>query len=368
VTLDAQSAAALFAPRKLTQARQMLAITRAELARRAGVSAAAISQYETGAMRPRPTTVAQLALVLNVPLAFLTESGAELALPDVQTSFFRSLRRTTQRDRERAAAFAGLLAQLVAELEQRVTLPPSEAFPDLALDPDDDPDDAEAAAKVLRDIWQLGLTPIPNVVRLIERHGVIVARLPLSDDVDAFSWAGEPRALVLLGDKKRNYERSRFDAAHELAHIVLHAADPEPANPAMERQAHRFAGALLIPTEAIRDEWPRGRWDWSQLVRVKQRWGISINALLLRARDLQLLTPTSFENKIKYVSRMGWRRREPGPQLPPEQPDLLNQALGLLIQNGVTVEEIAEHGNLLSAHSLLQDLCLIPHPPLQVGA
>ena len=367
--LDARSAAALFAPRKLTQARQMLAITRAELARRAEVSAASISQYESGAMRPRPATVAQLALVLNVPLEFLTESRIDTPLPTVDTSFFRSLRRTTQRDRERATAFAGLLAQLVAEIECRVTLPAFVSVPNLALDPDDDPNAAEAAAVHIRALWDLDSEPLAHAVRLIERHGVIVARLPLSSsDVDAFSWANGPRPLVLLGDEKRDFERSRFDVCHELAHVLLHAADPEPAHPRMERQAHRFAGALLIPAQALKDEWPRGRWDWNQMVRIKEHWGISIGAQLLRARDLGLLTADSYLSKMKYMSRMGWRRREPGPHRPPERPDLLNQAIGLLEQSGTTLETIAEEGNLLGRDVLLERLCLTPRLPLRVDA
>lgn len=365
--LDARSAAALFAPSKLTQARQMLAITRAELARRAGVSAAAISQYESGTMRPRPTTVAELALVLSVPLEFLTESRERTPLPTVDTSFFRSLRRTTQRDRERATAHAGLLAQLVAEIERRVTLPEFTPITDLALDPDDDPEAAETAAVSIRARWQLRDQPVAHTVRLIERRGMIVARLPLSSsDVDAFSWASGPRPLVLLGDEKRNFERSRFDTCHELAHILLHAADPEPANPRMERQAHRFAGALLIPAQALADEWPRGRWDWSQLVRIKENWGISIAAQLIRGRDLRLITPSAYQSKMKYMSRMGWRRREPGPQRPPEKPDLVNQAIGLLEQSGITLETVAEEGNLLGADTLLKRLCLTPRPPLRV--
>ncbi|HEY4896491.1 MAG TPA: XRE family transcriptional regulator [Solirubrobacteraceae bacterium] len=365
--LDARSAAALFAPRKLTQARQMLAITRAELARRAEVSAASISQYESGAMRPRPATLAQLALVLNVPLEFLTASRIDTPLPTVDTSFFRSLRRTTQRDRERATAYAGLLAQLVAEIESRVTLPDFSPVPDLALDPDDEPEAAERAAVRVRNLWELGIEPLRHAVRVIERHGVIVARLPLSSsDVDAFSWANGPRPLVLLGDDKRDFERSRFDACHELAHILLHAADPEPAHPQMERQAHRFSGALLIPAEALRDEWPRGRWDWNQMVRIKERWGISIGAQLLRARDLGLLTPDSYLSKMKYMSRMGWRRREPGPHRPPEKPDLLNQAIGLLEQSGTTLDTVAEEGNLLGRDVLLKRLCLTPRQPLRV--
>lgn len=365
--LDPRSAAALFAPHKLTQARQMLAITRAELARRAGVSPASISHYESGAIRPRAATLAQLALVLNVPLEFLTESRTPVPVPSVDTSFFRSLRRTTQRDRERASAHAGLLAQLVSELERHVTLPAFEPMPDVALDPDDEPAKAEAVASTVRDRWGLGDGPIKHVVRIVERHGVIVARLPMSSsDVDAFSWVGEVHPLVLLGDEKRDFERSRFDACHELAHVLIHAADPEPAHPGMELQAHRFAGALLMPAAAVIESWPKGRWDWAQLIRTKEHWGISIAAQLVRGRDLGLISPASYQSKMKYMSQMRWRRREPGPHRRPEEPDLLNQAIGLLEQSGTGLDVLADEANLLSRDVLIQRLSLTPRPPLRV--
>ena len=131
----------------------------------------------------------------------------------------------------------------------------------------------------------------------------------------------------------------------------------EPAHPRMERQAHRFAGALLIPAQALKDAWPRGRWDWNQMVRIKEHWGISIGAQLSRARDLGVLTADSYLSKMKYMSRMGWRRRELGPHRPPEKPDLLNQAIGLLEQSGTSLDTIAEEGNLLGAMSCSSGWC-----------
>lgn len=298
----------------------------------------------------------------------LTDSGSCPALPSVESSFFRSLRRTSQRDRERASAYAGLLAQLTAEIERRVSLPAFSPIPELALDPDDDPALAEDAATRVRALWKLGEQPIPNAVRLIEQHGIIVARLPLSSaDVDAFSWANGPRPLILLADEKRNFERSRFDACHELAHILLHAADPEPAHPTMERQAHRFSGAILIPADALRNEWPSGRWDWRQLIRIKDRWGVSIAAILMRAMDIGLLSGSVYQSKMKYMSRKGWRRNEPGQPKPPEAPELVNQAIGLLGANGTSLDVVAAEGKLLGREALLERLCLTPRLPLRVG-
>lgn len=351
---DLRSAAALFSPARLTQARHLSGITRTELARRAELSAAVVGQYESGATRPRPQTVGQLAMALGVPVAFLTVSGAEPTPPSVATSFFRSLRSTSQREREQAAAAAGLVAQLAWAIERRVELPPYVPATSIELVPSDPPELAEKAAAEVRSQWGLGDGPIPHLIRTIERAGIIVARLPFENArVDAFSWVGGGRPLIVLGNDKGFYERSRFDSAHELGHIVLHSADPEPANQALERQANRFASALLMPAPPIVDEWPSGRLQWPALIRLKSKFGVSLAALLYRAKDLELLTPEAHQNAMRYLTRTWGRKAEPGPRYSePEQPGLLEAALRLLEDNNVTFDLLAEEARLLSADDL----------------
>lgn len=368
MSLDVRDAAALFDPARLKLARQLHGITRAELARRAGLSAPAISQLESGTTRPRPATLAQLALTLKVPAACLASPGEPTLLPGVEESFFRSLRRTTQRDREKAAAHAGLAAELTRRIERSVALPAFSPEPDLAMDASDTVAVAERAAEELRRRWNIPDGPIDHVVRLMEQHGIIVVRLPLlTKDVDAFSWAGGQRPIVVLGSDKGVYERSRLDAAHELAHVMLHAADPEPASPPLEAQAQRFAAALLVPAEALRDEWPRGRIDWRKVQQLRQKWGLSMSAILYRARELELVAPTAYTNAMKYLSRRGWRVREPGPARQPEEPGLLTEAIGLLAENGLALEQLAADAHLIAGQDLADRLRVIAVPRLRVS-
>lgn len=368
MTLDAREASALFDPARLRVARQLYGWSRAELARRAGISAAAISQFESGTSKPRPATLAQLALVVGLPVRFLATARRAALVPSVDESFFRSLRRTTLRDRERAAAHASLLAELVRAIEARVVFPSFEPIAEIVLDISDPPERADEAARVVRERWGVPEGPLEHVVRLIERHGIVVCRVPLlTKDVDAFSWAAGPRPLVLLGADKGVYERSRLDAAHELGHMLMHAHDPEAAQPALERQAQRFAGALLLPAADLHAEWPGQPMDWGELLKLKARWGISLAAILYRARELELLSHSAHTNAMKYLSRKGWRVREPGTRHAPEEPALLSEAVGLLARNGVTLDAIADSAHLPPSADLLRRLRIEPREELLVA-
>lgn len=352
---DARSAAALFDPDRLRLARQLKGLKRSELAELVGLSAAAISQFEGGSAKPRASTLAEIALRLGMPASFFASTGRELlAIPTEQT-FFRSLRRTSQVDRERATAYAVLLAELVRVIESKVRLPTYDVPRELTLNSEQPPEAVEEIAGRLRDLWGLGHGPITSAVRLLERHGIIVARLPLlSGDVDAFSSPLPSRPVVILGADKGVRERSRRDALHELGHLVMHHVDPEAASAPLERQAERFASAMLVPAVALREEWPAGRRiDWPKLVTLKGRWGMSLGALIYRARELGLITPTNYESAVKYMSRRGWRVREPGPAGPPEEPKILGDAVRLMGENAVDLQQLLESDGLPPADLLM---------------
>lgn len=368
MSLDARQGAALFDPQRLKLARQLAGLQRGEVAERVGISPAAISQFERGQAKPRPATVAQLALSLQVPAAFFASTGRPLPSLDTDHTFFRSLRRTKKQDRDRALAHATLLAEVTRLIDERVVLPGLDLPGDLTLPADSSMDAVEEVANELRARWALGSGPIPNVVRLIERKGIVVARFSLtSKDVDAFSWPLDHRPLIVLSTDKRNFERSRLDAAHELGHLVMHHADPEPGSRPMEQQAHRFASAFIAPAPEIRDDLPHGRVEWPRLLEAKEKWGLSMGALLYRAKELGTLSPTSYESAVKYMNQKRWRIREPGIRRAAEKPRLLQKALELLASHGMSLDDIAHRSNLLPGTALSELLQLAPQQQLRVA-
>lgn len=175
----------------------------------------------------------------------------------------------------------------------------------------------------------------------------MVARLRLTEDgIDAFSWPGLDRPVIILGVDKDDRARSRFDAAHELGHVVMHRDDPRPADKDLERQAHRFATSFLLPSDRLEQEWRPGRLNWRDLMTLKRRWQMSLAALLYRARQDELLTPTAYESAVKYISRAGWRKREPGDLGPPERPRLLRKAVRALQDSGISRDDLVDEAHI----------------------
>ena len=352
---DARAVAPIFDPARLRLAREASGLRKGELAERLEVSPAAISQFESGSAKPSAATLAKLALALKFPVGFFAYEGErEDVSLDVSDTFFRSLRSTRQIDRQRAVAHAALTWEVVQHLERRVHLPELNLPDGLHVPAEADVEDEriEGAAEAVRRHWGLANGPVDHVVRRLELNGIVVTRFRLdAQKVDAFSrWFGM-RPLIVLGDDKGDAARSRFDAAHELGHLVMHP-DPEPGNRSLENQAQRFAAAFMMPREAISGELPRGRVDWMRIMELKRSWGVSIAALLYRAKALGLLSQAAYENAMKTMARRGWRRDEPAPLREIERPSLFNQALALLEQKGFGLTELERDTRLPKARLL----------------
>lgn len=305
-----------FEPVRLRLARELMGWSQSELARQVRVTAAALSQFESGAARPSPQTLESLARLLRVPKAFF-----ELPVVDTHEGFFRSLRRTAVADRRKARAIA-FVAHDVASAAPvgylaKLSLP---QIPAGSLEAS--AEDVERIAAELRTTWKISAGPVDNVVHVLESHGIVVIRLPLDTaDVDAFSLPFEDRPVVVLGTDKNDRARSRFDAAHELGHLVMHGQRVWGL-PEVEKQAHNFAAAFLMPAVDIQDELP-GRADWAHLFELKRKWQVSLAALLLRAKTLGRMSENNYLTAVKALSARGWRRVEPVPLGNPEEPTRL---------------------------------------------
>lgn len=328
-----------FEPGRLLQALAARGLSQVALASMVGVSPATVSKWKNGQQSPEAEALINLSKVINVTPEWFTRPLPEkCSLP-----LFRS----------NASAHANARTMLEARLEwtQDIALALSEFvdFPEVNLpkrsftDPEQITNgDIEDAADECRELWGLGRRAIPDLALAVEGAGVILVReetgVASIEGLSAWSQALN-RPLVLLSADKQNGFRSRFDLAHELGHLILHKGIDRSTDPArhklMEDQAHRFAGAFLLPAETFAAE-VKSPVTLDSLLLLKQRWGVSVAAMVMRLWALKVIDSDTKGVLFKRRSTRWGVKAEPGDDdRAPEQARLLKRTIELLASSGV---------------------------------
>lgn len=333
-----------FCSQRLVQAREARGLTSTALSELVGVSPAAISQYERDGQTPRPEVLDRLAKVLNQPIAFFLKP---MSKGKERLYFYRSMSAATKKARSRAERKYEWFREMVEYLEGYFD------FPKLRLPELEVPSDftaikslqIEIFANQLREYWNLGMGPIVNMVRTLEANGIIVTRGNLdAETLDAFSeFEAGSRPFVFLGADKNVMVRSRFDAAHELAHIILHRnVDRKSIRKSsdfrlLENQAHHFANAFLLPASSFNNELVAASLDSFRML--KARWKVSIAAMIYRSKELNLIDDSGEKRLWINLNRRGWRQCEPLDDLEVERPQLIGKCFTLLIDERVKTKQ-----------------------------
>lgn len=323
----------MFNPSRLQLARTRRGFTKSYLAKVAELSTRSVSNYEKGTQQPAAETLARLAHELGFPVEFFCQSDLEVI--SERAASFRSLASMTASKRDQALG-AGTLAVLVDEwIEERFSRP----TPDV---PEAGSDKPEEAAEVVRAEWGLGTKSIKNMVQLLELHGVRVFSLDEQGrSVDAFSFWREQRPYVMLNTQK-SAEHSRFDAAHELGHLVLHRGGERGRD--AEYEANQFASAFLMPRAAVLAA-GLAHATLSTLVSRKSEWKVSVVALIYRLHAIGILSDWQYRSLYIEASKKGYRSQEPRPAQR-ETSQVVGKVLDHLRSQGVSRREIARSLNL----------------------
>lgn len=331
-------------PARLTEARFAQRLTQTELAARIGVSRQAVSAYERGEKMPEPGTMAMVAEVLEQPLGFFTSERPATFGPS-SANFFRKVGPDTKRRNLACEVYAGWLAQSAFAFDPMVNFPavniPSyEPQGSDALNYSDE--EIENIAEYVREYFGLGLGPISNVLRLLEAKGVLICRIEIpNENIEAFSFWSGSRPFIFLASDKESAARARFDAAHELGHLVLHRwvgkeeIEDKTRLKEIETEANRFAGAFLLPRKSFPNEIYSPR--IMAFVELKRRWKVAIQAMVYRCKDLGVFDEQQITNLYKQISYKKWRKREPldgEDGLPIEKPMLLKRVAELVFDSG----------------------------------
>lgn len=271
------------------------------------VTAQAIGKYERNESMPSSGVLIALADALDVSVDYLV-GDQEMVLEAVE---FRKKRITSKREEAQVEAKVLHFLERYLMVEELLHLPsvewntPREApYPVVQ-----NVSEADRAARSLRNHWGLGNDPIPNLVELLEEQGikVLAVDLPNIDGLTArVRRTGKDSLPVIVVKRVEWGERQRFTLAHELGHMVMDVA----AKLDEEKAAHRFAGAFLMPAEALWSEIGKHRTaiGWGELFALKQLFGASVQAVTYRCKDLGIFSQATFRRLFNEFERLGWRR------------------------------------------------------------
>lgn len=297
---------------RIKSARRAAGLSLRALADQVGVSAQAVSQYERGISTPDGTMLLRLARALGVQVDyFFREGQLTLTRPD-----FRK-RSTLPRKQENA-----IMGQIEDWLERYLEV--ESLFPGMTTRSFSIPENIERHAASgenierltveLRERWELGMAPIENLVALLEDRGVRVGPVEGHDKFDACTFLANDRVPVIVIKQGLPGDRQRMSMAHELGHLIMETDD--------EQAAFRFAGAFLVPEQAVRFELGERRrtLDLCELHILKHKYGLSMQGWIFRAKELGILSGSAAKELFQQFSARGWRRKEPGDPFPAEAP------------------------------------------------
>lgn len=303
------------------------------------VSKQALSKYERGKIQPKVATLNRIAAALGVKSAQLW--GEPIC--HVEWVAYRKRSRMSRKEQERLQGFVAevlerriLLQERIGELNSFEL--PIQGYSVRKLD------DAEQVALALRREWDLGIDPIANLVGVLEDRFIHIIEVDASETFDGISAVVRDNnknllAAAIATRRGISGDRHRFNMAHELGHLILKLGRSIDA----EEAAFRFGAAFLAPTEQLHREVgeKRSHIQLEELLYLKRRYGMSIQAILFRLKDLRIITASDYKRWCIDINKLGWKKREPI-EISPEKPERFHQQVFRALSEGLIGEQEAE--------------------------
>ena len=325
-----------YIPQRLRDARIASGQTIKSVAEQLGITSQAVSLFERGSCTASAEKFFQLKNIYGFPLSFY--QSANLDSINRGAVFFRKFSAATKHEREQSLKIADMIvANVVGFFADKIKLPHvDKSFGDIKTSVNiEKKREPELWAKLVRRAWKLPAGPISNLILEAERRGILVVVIPLdSQKVDGFSFweGGRP---YIFANTNNSPARLRMSIAHEICHLYFHNSEmAEDDLKMMEEEAKAFAGAFLLPqNEFISDIISSSLNTFRYL---KPKWKVSIAAMVLRAKELEIISDDKYEYLQKQISRKHWRKVEPGDNdMNHEKPVLLKQSIELLVNNRI---------------------------------
>lgn len=365
---------------RLKNARLYRGKTLTDVSKDTGISKQSLSLYENNKNMPELANVMKLLQVLDFPYDFFfQESSFQVK---TESTYFRALLSATKKERTAQSVKLEYLAQIYLVLFEYIDFPrlnlPKIDFQggNISYEYEDanEVEQLEAIAMEVREYWGLGTTPISDLRFILEANGIIVTGFDSNaEKIDAFSQRtivnNEDIFFIAISKTGQTVARARFDMAHELAHILLHPWSedlelvPKEEFKARERQANILASTFLLPRDGFIQDVSHYPTNLEYYKHLKEKWNVSIQAMIYRAHQLEILTSNQYQYLMRQISKNGWRGGEPGDVPYVLKDNLLRSAVDMLIKNNVLngaeiVEELNNYGIAMHAGEIEELLCL----------
>lgn len=279
------------------------------------VSAQMIGRYERNEAAPSPAVLQALIVALNVSEAYLTKQGPT-HLEGIE--FRRSGFSTKKDERGIVASVLDAIGRYLAIEDILGIAGPPWSLPGGSPLPVADIHEAEAAAERVRIAWSGGQENIPNLAEFLEDRGIRVLNIDLPSQISGLAaWIRLQDAVetpIIVVNSRHTGERQRLTLSHEMGHLLLKCADSEEE----ETLAYRFGSAFLMPAHRVRAELGEHRQALAvgELVEAKRLFGVSVQALAYRCKDLEIISHANYRHLFDSFEKLGWRSppyAEPNP-------------------------------------------------------
>lgn len=309
---------------RLHRARKAAGLSLRDLGERVGVSHAAIKKYEDGIAMPSSDILIGLSRALKVRTEYFFRPEP-IALEGIE------YRKRSSLPKKRLDA---ITHEVIDQIERRIELEnlfpqsPVKAFATVEglAASIMEMNEIEDVAERVRDAWELGFDPIPDLIDVLETNGIRVFMIDADGDskFDGLAARVSGMPIVVVG---RHWpgDRQRFTLAHELGHLMLEGRLQDVLNE--EMTCNRFAGAFLFPRTSVLQEMGehRNAIELKELGLLKEEFGLSMAGILYRARDIGIISPAYRDEQAKLFRIKGWHLKEPGRDYPTEKAHIFEQ-------------------------------------------
>lgn len=346
----------MFNGKSLTNIRILNEQSRAQLAEKLGITEQAVWQYENGYVSPKLEVVNKLKALFNVKSAYffrndLLENNQNENIR-IERIAYRSESINTAMKTQSELMHMKFLDAFLRKISQKIKYPANEililrknVLEYLNSNQNIDREiQIRHVAQLARKQLNLSNEHNRNLLFHLEKAGIFIFEKSIGDTIDAYSvWSEDDIPYIVIGNIKKSAVRRNFDLAHELGHLLLHYKTEfnmldRSAYKLKEDEANLFASEFLMPVKEFTE-------DVLNVVKIsnpnayielKEKWLVSLQAMAIRARNLDLMTHQQFRYFYMSVNKNGYRKKEPlDDVIPIEKPMKIKSILQLIFDKKI---------------------------------